>query len=175
MLRLSRALALAFRGQPGYAGPMIQYRTLALFGLLSAVGVAGASSNGCKAGAGSQPAVCAAYLTCLAELNPDEVGTLVSAYGQDGTCWTQPAETIAVCTEACKNGLSNASNLPGDLSACQQAGFGGSVGDGGFGGAVTGFGGSGGGSSLCTNPDEPCGDDSECCSDTCDTSSGTCL
>jgi ABC-type phosphate transport system substrate-binding protein len=98
----------------------MKHRPLILLGLLSALGLA------CGCSGGGQPAVCATYLACLAKVAPDEVGVLEASYGQSGTCWAQGAQTVADCTEACKNDLAAQSDAYPDEAACKGSGTGGS-------------------------------------------------
>lgn len=53
---------------------------------------------------GEQSEICELYLTCAADVTPNELDDLMEAYGPDGTCWHDPFST-ETCDEECAVGL----------------------------------------------------------------------
>ena len=66
-----------------------------------------------------QSEACAQYIECLTATAPDAVGPALSAYGEDGSCWTTQSSADA-CDEACQEALSNAFDLYPEESACSD-------------------------------------------------------
>src|SRR5690606_1860329 len=74
-----------------------------------------ASSTGEDDGAGlSQTQNCAAYLTCISEVTPSELGRLLGDYGPEGSCWASTEQVADLCDEACLQGLEQCEALRPD-------------------------------------------------------------
>lgn len=71
----------------------------------AAVAADSTGGNSTTGGGLSQTASCAAYLACAAATTPAELGSLLEAYGPDGTCWQSTPEVAAQCDMACMVGL----------------------------------------------------------------------
>jgi hypothetical protein len=66
----------------------------------------------------SQTAACAAYLACATVATPAELGSLLEAYGPEGTCWASTPEVAAQCDMACMAGLEQLQEGFGDEPEC---------------------------------------------------------
>jgi hypothetical protein len=63
------------------------------------------AGDGDSTGAGGQPAVCADYLSCAAEVTPGTLPGLLDSYGPSGTCWSSGAQLASTCETACTSGV----------------------------------------------------------------------
>lgn len=78
----------------------------------------GAADSSGGGGGLSQTAACASYLSCATVATPAELGTLLEAYGPEGTCWESTPEVAAQCDMACMAGLEQLQEAFGDEPAC---------------------------------------------------------
>ncbi len=69
----------------------------------------------------SQDEACAAYLDCLAAVDPGSLAAVQSTYGADGTCWAD-ASSAATCADACVTGLEQMDEAFPAEAACDDGG-----------------------------------------------------
>lgn len=86
-----------------------------LFALIGCFGGDDGGDSGTTAGANS----CPEYLDCAAEISPETAEDLEAAYGDGGTCWTDP-EAATVCAEACDVGLVSLGAIDPFHATCGQ-------------------------------------------------------
>ena len=83
----------------------------------SGVDIGNLADGGDAGGEGVAPTeACAAYIRCTSETNPSELGVIVDAYGDYGSCWRQ--SDTSVCSQGCLVGLRQSRVAFPDELAC---------------------------------------------------------
>lgn len=125
-----RRLAMSESASGGYACPPTEVLMMTARKLLAAVfvplllacGGLGNKDDEVEDTAGGDglpvTQACQDYLDCVAAVDAATLGTLLTSYGEGGTCWTTGQDAADVCDQACQTGLDQLHDQNPTEAAC---------------------------------------------------------